>query len=89
MHAHAHMRVYACFSLLMFKEEEDAPESDLLDYVNLSEQEEDKLPNNKSYNFFVYTNFLIDSMALETGRNSRRRSIHLEYQEGVPSYPAM
>jgi hypothetical protein len=47
---------------LMFKEEEDGPEIDLLDYVNLSEQEEDKIPNNTSY-----TNFLIDSMALETG----------------------
>jgi hypothetical protein len=34
---------------LMFKEEEDAPEIDLLDYVNISEQEEDKTPNNTSY----------------------------------------
>jgi hypothetical protein len=34
---------------LMFKEEEDAPEIDLLDYVNLSEQEEDKILNNTSY----------------------------------------
>jgi hypothetical protein len=40
---------------LMFKEEEDAPEIDLLDYVNLSEQEEDKIPNNTSYtNFCLY-----------------------------------
>jgi hypothetical protein len=34
---------------LMFKEEDDGPEIDLLDYVNLSEQEEDKIPNNTSY----------------------------------------
>jgi hypothetical protein len=40
---------------LMFKEEEDAPEINLLDYVNLSEQEEDKIPNNTSYpNFCLY-----------------------------------
>jgi hypothetical protein len=40
---------------LMFKEEEDTPEIDLLDYVNLSEQEEDKIPNNASYpNFCLY-----------------------------------
>jgi hypothetical protein len=40
---------------LMFKEEEDGPEIDLLDYVNLSEQEEDKIPNNTSYpNFCLY-----------------------------------
>jgi hypothetical protein len=39
----------------MFKEEEDSPEIDLLDYVNLSEQEEDKIPNNTSYpNFCLY-----------------------------------
>jgi hypothetical protein len=41
---------------LMFKEEEDGPEIDLLYYVNLSEQEEDKIPNNMSYpNFCLYT----------------------------------
>jgi hypothetical protein len=34
---------------LMFKEEEDTQEIDLLDYVNLTEQEEDKIPNNLSY----------------------------------------
>jgi hypothetical protein len=34
---------------LMFKEEEDGPKIDLLDYVNLLEQEEDKIPNNTSY----------------------------------------
>jgi hypothetical protein len=40
---------------LMFKEEEDGPEIYLLDYVNLSEQEEDKIPNNTSYpNFCLY-----------------------------------
>jgi hypothetical protein len=40
---------------LMFKEEEDIPEIDLLDYVNLTEQEEDKIPNNPSYpNFYLY-----------------------------------
>jgi hypothetical protein len=40
---------------LMFKEEEDGPEIDLLDYVNISEQEEDKIPNNTSYpNFCLY-----------------------------------
>jgi hypothetical protein len=40
---------------LVFKEEEDGPEIDLLDYVNLSEQEEDKIPNNTSYpNFCLY-----------------------------------
>jgi hypothetical protein len=36
----------------MFKEEEDTPEIDFLDYVNLSEQEEDNIPNNTSYPFF-------------------------------------
>jgi hypothetical protein len=40
---------------LMFKEEEDCPEIDLLDYVNLTEQEEDKIPKNPSYpNFCLY-----------------------------------
>jgi hypothetical protein len=40
---------------LMFKEEEDGPEIELLDYVNISEQEEDKIPNNTSYtNFCLY-----------------------------------
>jgi hypothetical protein len=40
---------------LMFKEEEDGPEIDLLDYVNLSEQEEDKIPSTTSYpNFCLY-----------------------------------
>jgi hypothetical protein len=35
---------------LMFKEEGDGPKSiDLLDYVNLSEQDEDKIPKNSSY----------------------------------------
>jgi hypothetical protein len=52
---------------LMFKEEEDCPEINLLDYVNLTEQEEDKIPKNPSYPNFGYTNSLIDSMALETG----------------------
>jgi hypothetical protein len=38
---------------LVFKEEEDGPEIDLLDYVNLSEEEEYKIPKNSSYpNFF-------------------------------------
>jgi hypothetical protein len=41
---------------LMFKEEEDGPEIDLLDYINLSEQEEEKIPDNTSYpNFCLYT----------------------------------
>jgi hypothetical protein len=40
---------------LMFKEEEDGPEIDLLDYINLLEQEEDKIPKNTSYtNFCLY-----------------------------------
>jgi hypothetical protein len=34
---------------LMFKEGEDTPEIDFLDYINLSEQEEDNIPNNPSY----------------------------------------
>jgi hypothetical protein len=63
---------------LMFKKEEDTPEIDLLDYVNLTQQKEDKILNNPSYPMFVYTNSLIDSMALETGKNSRRSSIHQE-----------
>jgi hypothetical protein len=63
---------------LMFKEEEDGPEIDLLDYVNLSEQEEDKIPQNTSYPNLCLYNFLIDSMALETDPNSRRNSTHLE-----------
>jgi hypothetical protein len=58
---------------LVFKEEEDGPNIYLLDYVYLLEQEEDKIPNNTSY-----SNFLIDSMALETVQNSRRSSTHLE-----------
>jgi hypothetical protein len=33
---------------LMFKEEEDGPGIDLLDYVNLLEQEEDNISNNTS-----------------------------------------
>jgi hypothetical protein len=41
----------------MFKEEEDTPEIDLLDYVNLSEQEEDKIPNNTSYPIFCLYKF--------------------------------
>jgi hypothetical protein len=40
---------------LMFKEEEDGSEIDLLDYVDLSEQEEDKIPKYTSYpNFCLY-----------------------------------
>jgi hypothetical protein len=40
---------------LMFKEEEDGPEIDLLNYVNLSKEEEDKIPKNSSYpNFCLY-----------------------------------
>jgi hypothetical protein len=40
---------------LVFKEEEEGPEIDLLDYVNLSEQEEDNIPKNTSYpNFCLY-----------------------------------
>jgi hypothetical protein len=40
---------------LVFKEEEDRPENDLLDYVNLSEQDEDKIPKNSLYpNFCLY-----------------------------------
>jgi hypothetical protein len=40
---------------LMFKQEEDTPEIDLLDYVNLTQQEEDKFPNNTLYpNFCLY-----------------------------------
>jgi hypothetical protein len=40
---------------LMFKEEEDGPEINLLDYVNLSEEEEDKIPKNRSHpNFCLY-----------------------------------
>jgi hypothetical protein len=41
----------------MFKEEEDTPEIDLLDYVNLSDQEEDKIPNNTSYPHFCLYKF--------------------------------
>jgi hypothetical protein len=42
---------------LMFKEEEDGPEIDLLDYINLSEQEEDKIPKNMSYPNFCLHKF--------------------------------
>jgi hypothetical protein len=42
---------------LMFKEEEDGPNIDLLDYINLSEQEEDKTPNNTSYPSFCLYKF--------------------------------
>jgi hypothetical protein len=34
---------------LMFKEEADEPYIDLLDYVNLSEEKEDKTPQNSPY----------------------------------------
>jgi hypothetical protein len=61
---------------LMFKEEEDGPEIDLLDYVNLSEQEEDNIPNNASYPHFCLYKFTDRFNCLETGRNSRRRSTH-------------
>jgi hypothetical protein len=41
---------------LVFKEEEGGPEIDLLDYVYLLEQEENKIPNNTSYpNLCLYT----------------------------------
>jgi hypothetical protein len=46
-----------CDCKLMFKEEEDTPETDLLDYVNLSEQEDDKIPNNTSYPIFCLYKF--------------------------------
>jgi hypothetical protein len=40
---------------LMLKEEEEGLYIDLLDYVNLSEKEEDKIPKNSSYpNFCLY-----------------------------------
>jgi hypothetical protein len=40
---------------LMFKQEDNGPEIDLLDYVNLSEQEADNIPKNSSYpNFCLY-----------------------------------
>jgi hypothetical protein len=40
---------------LMFKVEVDGPDIDLLDYVNLSEEEEDKIPKKSSYpNFCLY-----------------------------------
>jgi hypothetical protein len=41
----------------MFKEEEDGSELDLLDYINLSEQEEDKIPKNTSYTNFCLCKF--------------------------------
>jgi hypothetical protein len=42
---------------LMVKEEEDGPEIDLLDYVNLSEQEEEKIPKNTLYPIFCLYKF--------------------------------
>jgi hypothetical protein len=41
----------------MFKEEEGGPEIDLLDYVNLSEQEEYNIPNNTPYPKFCLYKF--------------------------------
>jgi hypothetical protein len=52
---------------LMFQEEEDGPEIDLLDYVNLSEEEEDKILNIDHILTSAYTNSLIDSMVPMTG----------------------
>jgi hypothetical protein len=48
-------QVVAMECKLVFKEEEDGPEIYLLDSVNLSEEEEDKIPKNSSYpTFCVY-----------------------------------
>jgi hypothetical protein len=52
---------------LMFKEEQDGPEIDLLDYVNLSQQEEDKIPKIDRIQTSAYTNSTIDSMVSKTG----------------------
>jgi hypothetical protein len=42
---------------LMFKEVQDGPEIDLLDYVNLSEEEEDKIPKHSSHPSFCLYKF--------------------------------
>jgi hypothetical protein len=63
---------------LVSKEEEDNPKIDLLDYVNLSEQEEDKIPNNTYYpNFCLYKfpdrfNGLVDWPKLKKELHSSR-----------------
>jgi hypothetical protein len=63
---------------LMFKEEEDGLEIYLIDYVNLSKQKKTRFPTTRPFQISVYPNFLIDSIALETGRKSRRVSTNLE-----------
>jgi hypothetical protein len=52
---------------LVFKEEQGGPEINLLDCVNLSEQEEDKIPQNSSYPNFCLYKSPIDSMDSKTG----------------------
>jgi hypothetical protein len=42
---------------LMFKEEADGPEIDLLDYVNLSEEKDGKITKNSSYPTFCLYKF--------------------------------
>jgi hypothetical protein len=63
---------------LMFKEEEDDPEMDLKNTLIFRSKKKTIFPTTRLIQISVYTNFLIDSMALETGRNSRRSSTHLE-----------
>jgi hypothetical protein len=62
---------------LMFKEEEDGPEIDLLTTLIFRSKKKTIFPTICAIQTSVYTNFLIDSMALDTGRDSRRRSTHL------------
>jgi hypothetical protein len=54
---------------LMFKEEEDGPEIDLLDYVNPSEEEKDKIPQNSSYPSFCLYKFPDRLNGLAAGLN--------------------
>jgi hypothetical protein len=53
---------------LMFKEEEHVPKMYLLGYFNLSyrSKKKTKFPKTRPIQISAYTNFLIDSMALET-----------------------
>jgi hypothetical protein len=62
---------------LLCKEEEDGPEIDLLDYVNLSEEEEDKIPKNSSYPNFCLNKFHDRINGLEARRLA-------QVEEGTP-----
>jgi hypothetical protein len=52
---------------LMFKEEEDGSEIDLLDYVNFRSKTKTRFQKTAHIRTSAYTHSLIDSMVLKTG----------------------